>query len=285
MTIKYLQRLKSKKGITLVEMVIAMAIFTMLLAAVFSMYQPVVDIANMVTGDSVMQRVVTANEQFVIQQLRSSPEIDVRWNVGGAGIVTTRQADAATAFRNGRTADNLPQALVLHDGRIYNVRLHDAAPPGTAITPAMLTDPRWRVFNESFYSDVRVEFEVAITPPLYFDQRRGHVWLQMQADGLRRGRDGGWRVDMNSRRLSDTQLTWIGNVGSSDTIDVGPLRARSTPLLRVCSGSEHSSNCTCVTRGTVVILYLGNMDFTADIEPLRCAEPPEGCGRTVCVCD
>jgi prepilin-type N-terminal cleavage/methylation domain-containing protein len=269
MTIKYLQRLRAKKGVTLVELVIAMAIFTLLLTAVFSMYQPVVDIANMVKGDSDMQRVVTAGEQFVMQQMRSSPEIHVIWNGGG---FTWAQTNFATNFRNNRNPSDLPQALVLHEGQIYNVRLSETT---GAITSTILTDPRWRVFNDSFYDDIVLDFNVAIHPQLPGEQRRGNVWFQMQVDGLRRDNSGGLRVDMNSRRLSDTQLTWIGNVGSSGDgeNETTGLRARVSPPLQdcgtVCSGPNGHR---CVAWGTIVIFYLGNMDFTAELAQLRCGD-------------
>jgi prepilin-type N-terminal cleavage/methylation domain-containing protein len=296
--IKYLQRLKRKNGLTLVEVVISMAIFSMLLLAVFSMYQPVSDIANMVTADSDMQRVVYAGEQYVVQQLRLSPEIHIFWN--GTGW-PTGTAQTIRAFRQRRGADELPQALVIHEGRLYNVRLRDVTiSPGTDIDGILtsFTTPQWRVFNESFYNGVHLDFEMALTPIHPQRQVRGNTWLQMQVDGRRACRRTNHpsiqasctdcnAVDMNSRRLSDTQLTWIGHVGG-----VGPptaeLRARLLPDIDTHLPGEDCTTvgtCNCVASGSFIILYLGKMDFTRVLDDMMC-EPTAagGCGQLLINC-
>jgi type II secretory pathway pseudopilin PulG len=268
MVIKKLQRLKAKKALTLVEVVIGLAIFTMLVAAVFSMYQPVLDVANLVRNDTDMQRVVSAGEQFVLQQLRSSPEIHI-FHEGGATISNTTASRMRRILLNMKPED-LPQLMALRapgaadgGGRIFNARISDLAgtsPVGGGATSATLNgrlNAGSRVFNEAFYNGVQLGFRMEVVEPNPWQQVRGNTHLLLQTDAFRDG-----DINLDSRSFTDTPLTWIGNVGTEGdnmiTVPAAALRATTHSSASAGGGD------------TIFILYLGNIDFTSTPEVLAC---------------
>jgi prepilin-type N-terminal cleavage/methylation domain-containing protein len=261
---KYLQRLKSRKGLTLVEVIIATAIFSLILVAVFSMYQPLVDVANMISADSDMQRVVSAGEQFVVQQLRNSPEIVIHHDLtnladiqGLGGAVT---AFMGTGINAKTSADDNPQALIILDGILYNVSLSGTT--WAAETASLASLSRWRVFNPTFYAGLTLEYQIGVSPSNPHQQVRGDSYLEMQVDALR-----GTSRDMNSRSRTQLQLVWIGKIQGAgcshdDQTDAGcitncgvapdALRMRSFPALT--PGAPSATSAT----GAIVIFYNNN---------------------------
>jgi len=226
--IKYLQRLKSKKGLTLVEVMIATVIFSLILLAVFSMFEPINKVADIVKSDSDMQRIVTATESFIAQQIRNSSEIEIWW--GDPSLTTWAAiADRAKEFIEDKgSPDNHPQALVLkREGDLmylYNIRLKEAPAIETALFTGLNDSSRWRVFNSSFYSGIELAIEAEIQPSNHLDQRRGRTFFMLQIDAYRDG-----DISLDSRSLSETQLMWIGGVNRRGSSNPPMFEARMNP--------------------------------------------------------
>jgi len=200
--IKYLQRLKSRKGLTLVEVVIATAIFSLLLVAVFSMYDPIVRITDMVARDSEMQRVVSASERFIIQQLRNSAEVEIHHGVDALASVSGAMGTFRDRIGGGSTG-NMPQALIIDtNGRLYNIRMVD----GVDITAAISALNSHRVFNEMFYSDLSLRIAVGLERQHPCEQERYNTYLALRVDALR-----GTEINLSSRSSTYTMFSWIGS--------------------------------------------------------------------------
>jgi prepilin-type N-terminal cleavage/methylation domain-containing protein len=275
--IRFLQRLKSRRGLTLIEVLIATVIFSLILLAAFTMYQPVSDMANMVRGDSDMQRIVTAVEGFIVSQIRNSAEISIIWSDfdldGNSTMNWTNVAAQMDDFEaDKRDIGDQPQALVIREsgGRlfVYNIRLREVfgANPGDAalrglnraamagiLANASNEIERFRVFSRSFYSDVDLSLDVALSPSNPFAQVRGDTTFQMQIDASREG-----VLSLDSRSLTDTGLTWIGNLNTPSTTYLSTfLRGRVSPVL---SDADPVSTFMVAT-GEIVILYHNNAHF------------------------
>ncbi|MCL1881909.1 MAG: prepilin-type N-terminal cleavage/methylation domain-containing protein [Oscillospiraceae bacterium] len=233
----FLKRLGRKKGLTLVEVVIATAIFAILLLAVFTMYQPIVRVVDMISDDVIAQRVVTSTEEFIAQQLRNATEIEIHWGTnwdtvriaavnafsdlnptpgepGGFGAIPAIDADNGSA--------NLTQAIVIHGGRLYNIRMTGLS--SEALNAAFGSLEHHRVFNEAFYDGVDIDVQVGLSEESVTQQIRGETWFQMQIDALRDG-----DIALDTRQISDTQLTWIGNPVRNNLTPQNHFRARITP--------------------------------------------------------
>lgn len=143
----YIRRLKSRKGLTLVEVLIATVIFALILLAAFTMYQPVNEIAAIVKGDSDAQRIVSAAEGFIAYQIRNAAEISILWgspvalpanyrNWNNTNPIPANPINWNTVagqmydFAEDKTEfGDQPQALIIRQVRgrtyIYNIRLRD----------------------------------------------------------------------------------------------------------------------------------------------------------------
>jgi prepilin-type N-terminal cleavage/methylation domain-containing protein len=255
--IRYLQRLKAKKGLTLVEVLIATVIFSLILVAVFSLFTPINQVAETIRADSDMHRLVSLTESFFVRQLRNSSELEIHWWPDPTTINWTAAANSANTFRNKHGfANGNPQALIVREvadeTRIYNVRLNEAGDT-TALTELFVNAvnelDRWRLFNPSFYADINLDFQFNISPEITANQRRGNVYLQMQMDAYR-GNKVPANLSLNSRSVSDTLFTWIGGVNgpANDSANPGAFQARVNP--GVSQSPPHRA-----ISGDFVILY------------------------------
>ncbi|MCL1902899.1 MAG: prepilin-type N-terminal cleavage/methylation domain-containing protein [Oscillospiraceae bacterium] len=216
-----LKRLKSKRGMTLIEVIIAVVIFTMITAAAFSMYQPISEIAGSVRTDNDMQRIVTASENYIARQLRNAVEIKV--------IKADAWTDAAVDMANftvGRTAaGDDPRALIIEESstigtRIYDVRLNDVGGP----IPADIE--KFRVFNTSFYSDILLDIGIDLSENDPALQERDRTFLELTTTAKRDAKFGMKSSALAAERTdkkvggyngeASILLSWIGYVDGSD---------------------------------------------------------------------
>ncbi|MDR0222495.1 MAG: hypothetical protein LBI38_03025 [Oscillospiraceae bacterium] len=250
---------------TLVEVLIATVIFALILVAVFTMYQPILKVSEAVKSDSETQRITASVEGFIIGQLRNSAEIEVYWSGDASvGVMSAGDWDAVKPaidhFVIGKYgAGGNPQALLVKrvdtgggDMRtyVYNVRLEDGMNFAELIDKIKNGDiEEYRVFNRSYYNDVELAFEIAISPSKPGAQVRNKTYLQMQVDALRDG-----ELVLDSRLISDTQFTWIGNIQTPDYIPEGSrpiydeLRAKIVPPIDDADPDD-------LVSGEFIILY------------------------------
>ncbi|MCL1832251.1 MAG: prepilin-type N-terminal cleavage/methylation domain-containing protein [Oscillospiraceae bacterium] len=210
---KFLLRLRAKKGVTLVECVIATAIFALLMTAVFSMYQPIANVVELVSSDSGVQRIVSAGEQFISQRLRNVAELEVIWD---------EHANKAAIFADDiKDHGGTPRALIVFNGRLYDMPLLDSTGASIALPTTTSALNTYRVFNESFYGPANLVVTVAIEcgggsaswNPAH--QMRGKTFLNIRVDA-----EVSDKITMSSRTESDVMLTWIGRNGGTDCSSV-----------------------------------------------------------------
>jgi prepilin-type N-terminal cleavage/methylation domain-containing protein/uncharacterized repeat protein (TIGR02543 family) len=209
-------RILSRKGLTLVEVLIATVIFSLLVLAAFTMYQPVSRIASMVRADVDAQRVVTAVESYVANQIRNSLSISI---FRGA-VLNEDMRDEMMSFdalTRAEDPDADPRAIIItQDGGftyIYNIRFKELVPTQWNGLNIFSDLEEWRVFNRSFYGDISLEVDIDINEPNPNLQVRNQSFFQMQIDAFRVHNNGGVitrELRLDSRSSSVTRLTWIG---------------------------------------------------------------------------
>ncbi|MCL1867226.1 MAG: prepilin-type N-terminal cleavage/methylation domain-containing protein [Oscillospiraceae bacterium] len=227
--LRTLSRLKSKKGLTLIEVMIATVIFALILLAAFNMYRPVNEVASMVKSDSDAQRVVAAAESYIANQLRGAVSITAFAGVNvESDDLHGKMADFAKSAEKNKSN---PQALVIMNGDdgityIYKVGLLNS--DGTSFNKEKIAavmkesgiEP-YRVFNRSFYGgDVSLDFLFQVYPTNPNSQARGFTSVSMQIDAFRVLPDGTREMKLDSRSTSITRLTWIGSVQAGGELAV-----------------------------------------------------------------
>ncbi|MCL2634571.1 MAG: type II secretion system GspH family protein [Oscillospiraceae bacterium] len=178
---KHLYRLRAKKGFTLVELICAIAIFTLLTAAIVMMLEPVNRIRASIKGDAEAMGVATSVESYMARQMMTATDIKIFWmSAASWGSLNYRETASATptsiptanglasfgSFHMG-ALDN-PQALIIKKAAspssmvyIYNIRLKGLS---AASISSIINDPvlleEYRVFNPSFYSNLVLELSI-----------------------------------------------------------------------------------------------------------------------------
>ncbi|MCL1788895.1 MAG: prepilin-type N-terminal cleavage/methylation domain-containing protein [Oscillospiraceae bacterium] len=265
-----LKRLKSKKGMTLIEVIIAVVIFSLITAAAFSMYQPIVEIAGAVRSDNDMQRIVTASENYLARQLRNAVEIEIHQTVSWASVT----GDMKAFFENGGNERNKdgddPRALVITTDptpgapadaiRIYDIRLNDNSTSPGSFQNLSGGIEKWRVFNTTFYSDILFPtFDVALRGngalnPEPENQVRDDTYLRLEIEAERDAkfgvRSGKLASNNGGESHSNILLSWIGWIEDSDKDAYNASTLNEARICTACSGGN-----------TWVILYHNNIDM------------------------
>ncbi|MCL2037311.1 MAG: prepilin-type N-terminal cleavage/methylation domain-containing protein [Oscillospiraceae bacterium] len=295
---KYLYRLRNRKGLTILEVIIATVIFSLILLAAFAMYVPVNRAAELVQSDSDAQRVVMAAESYLNTQLRNSVSMTVYRGVDftanipvaqGGGVDTdTAISEVMMNFATHKSvAGTNPQAIVIRDisgiSYLYNIRLlnADGTPKTMAQIDADLTSENNRVFSRSFYGNIDLDVAIEISPANVDLQERGDTEIRIQIDANRM--EGATKNHLlDSRRLSRTGLTWIGSLTGPETgvpvealpgttpVSIGSFRLRANVQdMRGCTTPDECNSIDCdATHGNYLILYHNNVHIGR--EAARC---------------
>ena len=293
-----IRQMRARSGLTLVECVIAVAIFSLVTLAAFTMYTPIVEISKKVRADNDMARVVRSAEAYITRQIRNAVEIEIiqspTWGVDLANHVNS--------FAGGkRTADDVPKALILRrvDDIVY---LYDMRLTTSSLIPtssATCSTPRTaeinqvfgpltvpanraaleaeRVFNRSYIGTVSLEAQMGLSvnnrrcnggnhnvPGLpestqCLKQERGKTYFQLSIGAER---EGNFEIRENILAASEsaTLLTKVG-------------RVRDNNLLQPTKGAD-GGNCMMfearfrdyVASGTLIVAGEGGMHPSNDNE-------------------
>jgi prepilin-type N-terminal cleavage/methylation domain-containing protein/uncharacterized repeat protein (TIGR02543 family) len=287
MGMRLIQRLQSRKGLTLIEVVIASIIFSLIVLAAFSMYQPMNRAAQAIKSDADAQRTVVAAEAYIAAQVRNAVGVTVFRGVdfdntsavihNGLTVSALLENFAETVGGGigGRiTVDDnaqqgasltFPQAIVIRDtdasGRIYSLTLPrmTEAEIASALTPGANLE-RHRVFSRTFYNGIGLNFWVTLNPTEPTAQNRGATSFVMQIDANREG-----ELILDSRSSSVEQFTWIGLITGNPRNPApdgagGFFQRAVVHDLRICdNGAAPAGMCDCGgVCGQYLILYHNN---------------------------
>jgi prepilin-type N-terminal cleavage/methylation domain-containing protein len=198
-------RLKSKSAFTLVEVMIAVAITSMLIVAVMALLDPVNKIINMISSDSDAQNTVTAASSYIERQVQLSTGIELYKQVDlSAASDAVNMGAIMENFANKYTAAAyIPRAFIIKQefnaaggvtsSTLYSIRLK--SPAITALADGelgeLLKDPAWleqyRVFNNSFYVGKSLSYDMGIDPVLSSEQIGNPCFLNMRVDAFEDG--------------------------------------------------------------------------------------------------
>ncbi|MCL2070617.1 MAG: prepilin-type N-terminal cleavage/methylation domain-containing protein [Oscillospiraceae bacterium] len=276
------KRLLSKKGLTLVEVMIATVIFSLITLAAFTMYQPIVEIAGSVRSDNDMQRIVNASENYVARQLRNAVEIEVH-RVDDPFTEVLTDTSIMDPFTNGRTKPgDDPRALIIWDTStlatpgatlIYDVRLHDTAPSPSVISiPTTMAElEAFRVFNTAFYSDIELGVNVGLNELVPDNQVRDRTFLQLQLEARR---DGVINLASGATTHANILLSWIGLAEGGDQTKFEAGQLNKASLIE-----------TSPTGNVWVILYHNNIDMDRPPPEIPVSDTPCLAACTGVPCD
>jgi hypothetical protein len=259
---------------------IATVVFSLIILAAFSMYQPIVRIANIIRSDADTQRIVNAAESYVARQVRSAAQVTLYTNVDYTALVTDIVGYANLWDRAG----DFPQAIIItnaHDDDaasfIYNVRLE--AGMTAANLPPVLDIENFRVFNRSFYAGVELDFEIEIEPEFddWGSQQRDETFLTMSTNARHDDRE------LVSRSEDFTIFTWIGARGAPiPHPQPGPGIFEGLQF----DGVDAAGNAA--PGNDIVILYYNNSDLMFDVfsgpDCLICNDSGECCSDCLHEC-
>ena len=215
-----LKKLQSKKGVSIVEMIIAIVIFTLIVVAAFTMYQPITEIARAVRSDNDMQRILTASENYIARQLRNAVEIEI-YRVADW---TTVRSNANT-FAAGRSdPSDDPRMLIIRTNATGNVDIFDVRLNnwGTLVNATALNNSNigaHRVFNNAFYANINLDFLIALNEDDKTAQVRDKTFLHLTTEATREAdaftRGGALTAGASNVSESQILLSWVGYVESS----------------------------------------------------------------------
>jgi len=179
--IKRIQVLKSRKGFTLVEVMCAVVIFAVVLAAVFAMFDPISKISAMIKGDSTAQKLTLTISDYIAAQVQTATDVEVYWVDDSVSTANwSSLASKITTFQVKNNNDSLashdlPHALIVKNiggtTYFYNVGLKGLSSADiTGILAGGAELEKYRVFNRSYYGkeservDLDTYFEVKVIP-------------------------------------------------------------------------------------------------------------------------
>jgi len=220
-----IRRLKKRGGFTLVEVLCAVVIFTMLIAAVFAMFDPVNKISQMIKGDASAERIALVAETFMSTQFQTANGIEIYWmndtDWADAAVLGNRLRDFAHKFKNppsNPSTLNNPHALIVKrdaaDGMVYlyDIKLMQEELWGTSDIPGIGTSTvanleNNRLLNRAFYDKVILDISMNV------DVTENPV-VTIMIDAFRDNGSGA-QLQSKSRRESVTYLVNIGGYSST----------------------------------------------------------------------
>jgi len=168
-----LRALKARSGFTLVEMICAVAIFGVIMVALFALFDPINRISQMIKGDSEAERLSLAVADYMAAQFQTATDIEGYWVDGSWNTF----GDEVFAFIEANKEDvDMPRALLIKrfdnitylfnvnlkqlpligdltaDSAVINALFSSSGGPGSAL----YNDHR--LFNRAYYDNIQLQF-------------------------------------------------------------------------------------------------------------------------------
>lgn len=160
-----LKKLKRNKGFTLIEVLIAVTITVLLLAAVMSLFNPVKTLLDSVKSNSTADTICTASADYTANKLTNAIQIKVT-GYDTLAELKTAAADAVDAITLG-TNEKL-YAFVITDGDVTDGlnNLYDLGEVDNSTIVTRTTDKAsltpYRVFNDAYFNNMDLRFDFKI---------------------------------------------------------------------------------------------------------------------------
>lgn len=156
----YIRKIKAKKGFTLVEVIIAVAITAILLAGVMSLFSPISKMLNSVKSDAVADTICTNSANYVAKKVSNATTIKIS---GYDSLADMKSAAAAVVNSITLGTNEKLYALVITDADNGGVNaLYDLGEVNSTSIPSLLTDKTslntYRVFEDVYYNNLDVKF-------------------------------------------------------------------------------------------------------------------------------
>lgn len=132
-----MKRLKNKKGFTLVEVVVAMVITTIIIVAVANLFSPAMQIISSVRNDVNYDTACNAVNTYVRNSIDSSAQVKIVALSDASSAVSAMQADA-----NYPASDYKLKALAVIGGKLYDF--------GTNVS-SITASSTYSAFQDAFY--------------------------------------------------------------------------------------------------------------------------------------
>jgi len=236
MTNGIFRRLRGKRGFTLVEMICAIAILTVLMAAMVIMYVPLNKISASLKGDAKAQSLAQFVEEYMSKCVQTTTgfelyEVNGSWSGLDAHI---------NAFRT-TAGYNHPHALIVrYDDNgtsdvnddmtyFYDISLNPAVAVTSADLPGGANIENYRVFNRSFYEGIYLETSIYVDPINPTDQEGRQTNLYIKINAWRRQPDSAGTLDLSigATRESLTTMVNIGRRATSNPSDTSRIAGSS----------------------------------------------------------
>ncbi len=157
---------KMKKGFTLVEMIISMALTTILMGAVMLIFSSVTGIIHDMKGDVNINVATDTINMYIFDRMATSTNFNIKLNTLGAdGKINPDESKTAIenllAERDEPAIEDL-YAMVIMDGKVYDLGVvKDFADYKTKMND--LND--YRLFNEDFYGKAHYRYTFSVESP------------------------------------------------------------------------------------------------------------------------
>lgn len=154
------KNIKTKKGFTLVEVLIAVAITMMLLAAVMSLFSPISKMLNSVKSNSIADTICTNSANYVAKKVTIATTIKI---AGYDSLAEMKAASSAMVNSITLGSGEKLYAMVITDADADGPNaLYDLGEVDGSTIVSMLTDKAsltpYRVFEDIYYGNMDIKF-------------------------------------------------------------------------------------------------------------------------------
>lgn len=166
-----MKKLLKKKAFTLVELIVAMAVMTILIAAAMAMFNPVSSIVKSLDEDTVTNEVTDTITNYISSKLKNASTYNIQGYTDEQLIAAASEDDSAAKIASAMFADKEDNetvyAMVLRSTsqgyQLYDLGKMNSAVSFTTKATAMKNSDKYAVFNREYYNDSRYKFTFLTT--------------------------------------------------------------------------------------------------------------------------
>ncbi|MBP3335151.1 MAG: type II secretion system protein [Ruminiclostridium sp.] len=167
-----MKKLLKKKAFTLVELIVAMAVMVILIAAAMGMFNPVKGIIKMVDEDTVTNAVTDTLTNYISEKLKTASTYNIKGYTSDQLLADASEAGSpakmAATMISGKEENETVYAIVLRSTskgyQLYDLgKLNNSTGNFTAKATAMKDTDKYAVFNREYYNDSRYKFTFTTT--------------------------------------------------------------------------------------------------------------------------
>lgn len=167
-----MKKLLKKKAFTLVELIVAMAVMVILIAAAMGMFNPVKGIIKMVDEDTVTNAVTDSITDYVSNKLKAASTYNIQGYTADKLIAASTEEGSAAKIASAMYMDmednETAYAMVLRstsDGyQLYDFgKLNDSSVDFATKANAMSSTGKYAVFNSEYYNNSHYKFTFKTT--------------------------------------------------------------------------------------------------------------------------